>query len=63
MFELIVIACLVAEPEKCERFSLPFQESMGMMRCMREGQFQIVTWEDEHPEWHVRRWICEMPKV
>jgi hypothetical protein len=63
MFELIVIACLVAEPDKCERFSLPFQEPMGIMRCMREGQLQIVTWADEHPSWHVRRWVCELPKA
>jgi hypothetical protein len=63
MFELIVIACLVAEPAECERFSLPFQQPMGIMRCMREGQLQIVTWAVEHPAWHVRRWICELPKA
>lgn len=63
MFELIVIACLVTEPEKCERFHLPFQQPMGIMECMREGQLHIVSWVDEHPDWRVQRWTCALPKA
>lgn len=63
MFELIVIACLMSEPATCDRFPVPFQEPMGMMECLRESQIQIASWAAEHPNWRVRRWICEMPEA
>lgn len=63
MFELIVIACLAAEPGNCERFRVPFQQPMGIMQCVREGQFQIVAWVQEHPSWRMRRWLCEIPRA
>lgn len=61
MYELIVFACLIAQPAKCEEFQVPFQQPMGAMECMRESQFQLVQWLAEHSEWEIRKWTCTIP--
>jgi hypothetical protein len=63
VYELIVVACLVAHPAKCEEFPLPFQQPMGMTECMREGQIYLVEWLAGHSDWVIRRWSCAMPRA
>ena len=59
--ELVILACLVKEPEHCESFRIPFQEEMSMPQCTRESQLHAVRWADEHPDWTVKRFTCELP--
>ena len=61
MFQLVVIACLIAHPARCEAFDVRFQEPMGMMQCLFQGQFRIAQWSRTMPGWQVRRWRCELP--
>ena len=61
--ELIVVACLIAHPAKCEEFALPFQQPMGITECMRESQFHLAEWLAGHSEWVIRRWSCAMPRA
>lgn len=63
MYELIVLACLIAEPARCEEFPVPFQEPMGIMACMRQGQLHLAEWVADHPRWAVRRWSCGLPRA
>ena len=63
MYEVIVVACLIAQPAKCEEFPLPFQQPMGMTECMREGQLYLAEWLAGHADWVIRRWSCAMPKA
>jgi hypothetical protein len=63
MYELIVVACLVAQPAKCEEFPLPFQQPMAFMECLREGQLYVIEWLQGHSDWVVRRWTCAMPRA
>lgn len=63
MYELIVLACLMAQPARCEEFPIPFQEPMGIMGCMRQGQLHLAEWVSEHPNWVVRRWSCGLPRA
>lgn len=63
MYELIVVACLIAHPAKCETFQVPFQAPIGVMECMREGQFRLVEWLADRPQWRVERWTCGLPKA
>ena len=51
MYELVVIACLIAQPAKCEEFPMPFQQPMGITECMRESQLHLVEWLAEHSGW------------
>ena len=62
MYELIIVACLIALPAKCEEFHLPLEAS-GVMQCMREGEFQMVRWIEEHAGWAIRRWACSLPRA
>jgi hypothetical protein len=63
LYELIVVACLIAQPARCEEFPLPFQEPMGITECMRESQFYLVEWLAGHSAWVIRRWRCAMPRA
>jgi hypothetical protein len=63
VYELIVVACLLAQPAKCEEFPLPFQQPMGMTECMREGQLYLAEWLAGHSDWVIRRWSCAMPRA
>jgi hypothetical protein len=59
MLEIVVLACLIASPDKCEEIKVPFDEPAGMNACMREGQFQLVRWQSDHPEYLIKSWKCE----
>jgi hypothetical protein len=63
MYELIVIACLVSQPAKCEEFYVPFQQSTDAVRCAQDAEYQLVQWAAERPEWQIRRWTCAVPKA
>jgi hypothetical protein len=63
MIELVLLACLLKEPSRCEQHYLPTAEQMGIMECVVTGQFQIVQWRQEHPDWIVRRWTCGAPRA
>ncbi len=62
MYELIVIACLLNQPAKCEEFHLPFQQAVDARHCTEDAQLQLVQWAAERPEWQIRRWTCALPK-
>ena len=63
MYELVVIACLVSQPAKCEEFYLPFQQATDALHCALEAEFQLVHWAAERPEWQIRRWTCSVPRA
>jgi len=55
------VACLIAQPAKCEEFLVPFQRPMNATECMRESQFRLVEWLAEHAGWEIRKWSCSIP--
>jgi hypothetical protein len=63
MYELIVVACLIAQPARCEEFQVPFQQPMGATECMRESQWHLVAWLAEHSDWVIRKWSCSIPRA
>jgi hypothetical protein len=63
MYELLVVACLIVQPTRCEEFPIPFFDAMGLMACMHEGQLHLAEWVAEHPGWRVRRWTCGLPRA
>lgn len=62
MIELVLVACLLREPARCESHQLP-TEPMGLVECMVASQQYLVRWQDEHPTWRVRRWTCGFPRA
>jgi len=63
MYELVVIACLMAQPARCEEFHLPLQQPMGAAQCMHQAQLHLVRWVQAWPAWTVRRWRCGLPRA
>jgi hypothetical protein len=63
MIELVLLACLLKEPSRCEQHYVPTAETTGMMACVLSGQFQLVQWREQHPGWVIRRWTCGAPRA
>ena len=56
--ELLFVACLVGEPERCEEKSLQFVDPISHTACMRGAQPQLALWVNEHPKWRIAEWTC-----
>lgn len=56
MLELVILACLKAEPADCRRVSAPFEGSLTA--CVVAGQFAVAAWAAAHPAVRVMRWSC-----
>lgn len=63
MIELVLIACLLKDPSRCEQHYIPTAETMGLMECVVTGQFRAVQWHQQHPGWVIRRWRCGAPRA
>lgn len=63
MVELVLLACLLKQPDRCETFRMPFAHEMAMPQCVWQSQFRAAEWSAEHPGWVVRRFTCEMPEA
>ena len=63
MYELLIIACLMSAPTTCEEFILPFDRPIGMRGCMFEAQFRLVRWQEDWPDWMIKRWRCSLPQA
>lgn len=63
MVELVLVACLLKSPERCETFRVPFEEEMPLPQCVWQSQLKAAQWSAEHPEWVIRKFTCEMPRA
>lgn len=64
MMELVVIVCMLAEPEKCEQIYLVSDApGTNLVGCMLDGQKQASEWAETHPGWFVKRWSCGAPRT
>ena len=63
MVELLIVACLLAEPKHCEQFHIPFLEPMTVVQCMYRSETQLTQWVAEHSDWVLRRWSCSLPRA
>ncbi len=58
MYELVILACLIAHPERCDSFTVPLEGGGGARECMHAGEIQLTRFIQEKPGWVVRRWRC-----
>lgn len=59
MIELLVLACLSADPTTCRSDSLLFAD-VSVMICVAQGQTQLSAWSEAHPGWTIKRWSCRL---
>ena len=62
MIVLVLVACMLNEPARCESHQVP-TEPMSLVECMVASQQYLVRWQAEHPVWRVRRWTCGFPRA
>ncbi|MFM7085316.1 MAG: hypothetical protein ACKOW3_10010 [Hyphomicrobium sp.] len=59
MIELVILACLLDEPDQCKDVSLTFSvENLTPMQCVMQAQPEIAKWVEGHPRWVAKRWTC-----
>jgi acyl-ACP thioesterase len=63
LVQVLILACLVARPEHCERFEVLFAEPVSEIQCQFVSQLRVAQWQGEHPAWSVRSWRCEFPEI
>ena len=63
MVELVVLACLLKNPQHCEEFPIPFLQPMQVMQCVYQGHMRTMQWATEHPDWIIKRWSCGPPRA
>jgi hypothetical protein len=64
VFELVLIVCLSAQPDRCEEIYLREEAGAGsMMQCLFNGPKQAARWADEHPGYVVKKWRCGQPRA
>lgn len=61
--ELVILACMTAQPDRCEAFREPFQEQIQMPQCVWQSQLRAAQWAGAHPDWVVKKVSCEAPEV
>ena len=63
MIELIVVACLAADPGRCQEFRVATQADLNMVQCVWRSQMMAAEWQGQHPGWVVKRMSCGWPKA
>jgi hypothetical protein len=63
LVELVLFACLIKEPDRCETFRVPFLDRMSIVQCAFQSQFRAAEWAGEHPAWQIRRFSCQAPSA
>ena len=61
LVDLVVLACMLANPGTCREYHLPFQSSGSVRACSMQAQPYLAQWIGEHPYLRVARWHCEWP--
>lgn len=58
MYEVFVIACLIAHPGTCRKFELGMHEYESLSSCSQRGFFAVTEWGTHETKWRIKRWTC-----
>jgi hypothetical protein len=61
--ELIVLACLMARPQHCEEFHMPFLQPAAVECMAKPTTLEVIQWANEHPLWIIKKWTCGPPRA
>jgi hypothetical protein len=60
VIQLVLVYCLVANANTCMEARPVFEQPLTPMSCMMKAQFVAQQYVNEHPQWRLDRWRCEM---
>lgn len=58
MLSLIISACLIDAPAKCEDFYETLQGGSPVFACGFGAQVVMADWQAKHPGWQIKKWAC-----
>ncbi len=58
MYEVFVIACLLAHPADCRTFELRSPLYDDLRQCAHAAPASVTRWNMERKGWQVRKWTC-----
>lgn len=58
MYEVLIVACLIASPADCKTFEVPLYHYETLHQCSVMAQLNAVEWASHEPEWRIRRFTC-----
>jgi hypothetical protein len=62
MIELVLTACIVAQPQTCRDQRILLDADTTPFQCMMNSQPAITQWGSEHPKWFVQHWKCQQQR-
>jgi hypothetical protein len=63
MVELVILACLLKNPQQCDTFHIPFAPEMNLSQCVWRSTVHAAEWVAEHPSWQIRKLRCAEPET
>lgn len=61
VFELVLVVCLAAEPDRCRDVSRGYVEGFVVNGCSTAGMIEAAKYEAEHAGEKVRGYRCGRP--
>jgi hypothetical protein len=58
MFELVVIYCLISEPDRCVERRTALEDAVSAFECAMDGQREAIRYLSIHPDWRLSRFTC-----
>ena len=61
--EIVFLVCAIAQPARCEDMHLQFAWRGSLRQCVMAAQPYIAQWIGDHPQWTVKEYHCEQPRM
>lgn len=58
MITLIILACLIEDPNKCKTFKVNYEENVTMKQCQTHSMYDLVKCIQDHPNYKIVRFKC-----
>lgn len=60
MVQLVIVYCMISNASICTEKRPMFEQPISLMGCMTTGQQTAATYVDEHPQWRLVKFRCEI---
>jgi hypothetical protein len=59
MAQLVVLICLLSNPEQCSEKPVPGSDATDVVTCLRSAGDKADAWQKENSQYFVIGWRCE----
>ncbi len=63
LVDLVILACLAANPGVCTQRHLAIQWQGSLADCSIHAEPTLARWIDAHPKLRIARWRCLWPEM